>query len=383
MNNIFQIDKDFNFSLINLANPSIINNSNHICKITHGDTGKNLYIQLPKCTTKNGIVKSNNRIYCDLVYKSSDKEIIEFFEKLEATIVENIFKNRDTWFYEGNNMSREDISELIIPILRSYKSGKCFIVRQNIKNDKLLIYNEDQKKIALDDLEDNVEIVPLINISCVKFSSKSINIESNLVQIMVIMPSDEFENQILINLSNPKGKTDNHREIQSHTITDKNVVTENDNILDNSINILTHDKTHDKTDDKIDDKTDDKIDDKTGKESNNARKVKENGDINNMNIENSSFNNVSLDSLEINSLETIKLKDKNEVYLELYYEAVRKAKEIRKNAIDAFLHAKSIKTQYNLDDYIDSSSESYNNDSDNDSDNDIDNDSKLIETKDL
>ena len=102
-----------------------------------------------------------------------------------------------------------------------------------------------------------------------------------------------------------------------------------------------------------------------------------------MNIENSSFNNVSLDSLEINSLETIKLKDKNEVYLELYYEAVRKAKEIRKNAIDAFLHAKSIKTQYNLDDYIDSSSESYNNDSDNDSDNDIDNDSKLIETKDL
>lgn len=369
MNNIFQIDKDFNFSLINLANPSIINNSNHICKITHGDTGKNLYIQLPKCTTKNGIIKSNNRIYCDLLYKSSDKEIIEFFEKLEATIVENIFKNRDTWFYEGNNMSREDISELFIPILRSYRSGKCFIVRQNIKNDKLLIYNEDQKKIALDDLEDNVEIVPLINISCVKFSSKSINIESNLVQIMVIMPSDEFENQILINLSNPTSKVDNHREIQSHNssdkientheITDKNIVIENEDILDNSINKLT-DNTRDK-------------------ECNNAIKVQENSDINNMNIENSSFNNVSLDSLEINSLDTIKLKDKNEVYLELYHEAVKKAKEIRKNAIAAFLQAKSIKTQYNLYDYIDSSSESYNNNSDSESDND----SKIIETKDL
>ena len=64
-------------------------------------------------------------------------------------------------------------------------------------------------------------------------------------------------------------------------------------------------------------------------------------EINDINIENNS---------------TIKLKDKNEIYLEIYKEALRKAKQIRSNAIEAFLQAKSIKNKYNLEDIINSDS---------------------------
>ena len=64
-------------------------------------------------------------------------------------------------------------------------------------------------------------------------------------------------------------------------------------------------------------------------------------EINDVNIENDS---------------TIKLRDKNEIYLEIYKEALKKAKQIRSNAIDAFLQAKSIKNKYNLEDIINSDS---------------------------
>ena len=64
-------------------------------------------------------------------------------------------------------------------------------------------------------------------------------------------------------------------------------------------------------------------------------------EINDVNIENDS---------------TIKLKNKNEIYLEIYKEALKKAKQIRSNAIDAFLQAKSIKNKYNLADIINSDS---------------------------
>ena len=45
----------------------------------------------------------------------------------------------------------------------------------------------------------------------------------------------------------------------------------------------------------------------------------------------------------------IDLKSHEEIYLEIYKTAKQKAKEIRKNAIAAFLEAKKIKIKYNLD----------------------------------
>ena len=68
-------------------------------------------------------------------------------------------------------------------------------------------------------------------------------------------------------------------------------------------------------------------------------------------------------SIELNSLDTIaentepiELKTHETIYLEIYKKAKQKAKEIRKNAIDAFLEAKNIKTKYNLNNILDDSS---------------------------
>ena len=68
---------------------------------------------------------------------------------------------------------------------------------------------------------------------------------------------------------------------------------------------------------------------------------------------------VDFDVKEIdeNKNSSITLKSHEEIYLEIYKKAKQKAKDIRKNAIDAFLEAKNIKNKYRLDE-LDLSSDS-------------------------
>ena len=54
-----------------------------------------------------------------------------------------------------------------------------------------------------------------------------------------------------------------------------------------------------------------------------------------------------LDVITENS-DPIELKSHESIYLEIYRKAKQKAKEIRRNAVEAFLEAKNIKLKYNL-----------------------------------
>ena len=66
-----------------------------------------------------------------------------------------------------------------------------------------------------------------------------------------------------------------------------------------------------------------------------------------------------IDNLDLNEgidNTPIEIKTRDEIYLEIYKKAKKKAKEIRKNAIEAFLQAKNIKSKYNIDSLVESSS---------------------------
>ena len=203
-NKIFEIDKDFNdktFHEFNLDNPIILNQNNYFSKLSHSDTKKTIYLQLPKCVSKNGIIKSNNKSYIELVFNSSEKNVIEFFENLKYFLIKKIYDNKNLLFYESINMSYEDIQDLLAPIMRSYKSGKNFIIKANIKNDKFNLYDENEKKVNVDDYNKEFDIIPVINLNGIKLSSKNFLIEIILVQFMIIYPEDIFENNFLINLN--------------------------------------------------------------------------------------------------------------------------------------------------------------------------------------
>jgi hypothetical protein len=81
------------------------------------------------------------------------------------------------------------------PIIRPYKSGKYFLVRTYLKGGKCNVYDENEKSYNLENLTNEDEIIPLINLDGIRFNTKNIQIEINLTQIMVLIPPKEFEKQ--------------------------------------------------------------------------------------------------------------------------------------------------------------------------------------------
>ena len=387
-NNIFEITNNFDFNKIKLGNPNILNHGNHFSKIFNGDTNKNIYIQLPQCYSKQGIVTSGQRKYCEPIFNTSDNYIANFFENLQEYLANQIFISRDDWFYEGSDMTIDDISELMNNSIRSYKSGKCFTLKCYIKNNKFLIYDEDQNIVNVEDYNIENPIIPLININGIKFSSKAITIEYILTQFMIIKSTDEFESQILINNNNLGTKYDKpidhqnkidisnnqpNNDNESDKLTNDNKL-EHDNqfILSESYNNSNELANNISNEENIDElanniSNEENIDELANNISN-EENINElaNNISNEENIDDYDNNLHEISNLDISSDDTIKIKDKNEIYIELYYSAKKKAKEIRNNAIEAFLHAKSIKNKYNLQELIESDSDS---DSDIDSNN--------------
>ena len=372
-NKIFEIDKEFTpktFDEFNLDNPIILNQNNYFSKLTHGDRKKTVYLQLPKCISKNGVIKSNNKSYIELVFKSSEKNVIEFFENLENFLTNKIYENKDLWFYESNNMSYEDIQDLLTPIMRSYKSGKNFIIKANIKNDKFNLYDENEKKLDQDDYNKEFNIIPVINLNGIKLSSKNFLIEIILVQFLVIYPEDIFENNFLINLNKntlEKNNSDNisestnldikyqqHDKVELKQKQDNQYICQDINEIENNEEQNEGKKTFKVVQENPEKQITQVIEENTKK--NTKRDTERDLLLEKKNNHNLNLLECEEIDIDINEKhDTIELTNHETIYLEIYKKARKKAKDIKKNAIQAFIEAKNIKTKYNLE-YNDTSS---------------------------
>jgi hypothetical protein len=404
---IYNVTENFAFNNLKVENPSLINANNYFSKI-YNNNNKNFYVKLPKCKTKQGIVNSNNKCFCELEFNSNEKLVAEFFENLEEFCIQEICNNKSLWFYDSDNITSEDIQEYITPIMRSYKGGKKFLIKTNIKQDKLIIYDENEKKIVIDEYDKENEIVPLININGVKFSKSSFIIDILLVQFMILYPCDSFENQILIKINKPINKLEYSKaDLETNNISTANHNSNNKYDDTSSVNDESNDD-YDNLEETscINEKllfstNNDKIKDIVEPDSLEPDSLEpdslepdslepdslepdslESDSLEPNSLEPNSLEPISLEpsSLEPNSLEPsslesdslievcdldniildsepIEIKTHDSIYLEIYKKAKQKAKEIRKNAIQAFLEAKNIKIAYNLNTINDSSSD--------------------------
>jgi hypothetical protein len=386
-NQIFELNTPFDFKVINLGNPSLINNNNYFSKLSHGNINKNVYIQLPKCITKNGIVKNSNKTFCELNFSITDKNAIDFFENLEKFCIDQIYQKKELWFYNSDNLTQDDIEELFTPIIKTYKQGKRFLVKTHIKNDKFNIYDENERKIELENLNLEHEFIPLLNINGIKFSSKNFTIDLTLTQMMIIYPSDEFEKNILIKVDKT-GIKDGEKDVVKDAVKDdvKDVVKEQVkdvvkvegelvNTKDLIKEVIDTDESDiedfdtsvsiESLDESLEDSKNDNADSNKIVLSDEILRNSFSSDTNSkeepdtiplfpylINNKLEEVNDLNLNE-DISSFE---IKSRESIYLEIYKKAKQKAQEIRKNAIEAFLDAKKIKSRYNLDSLLESDS---------------------------
>jgi hypothetical protein len=245
--------------------------------------------------------------------------------------------------------------------MRSYKGGKKFLIKANVKQEKINLYDENEKKLTLADYDCNNEIIPLLNINGIRFSKSSFIIDIILVQFMVLYPSDTLENQLLIKINKKKEPT---LENSIKEKVDEKVDEENTKININFQPVKLVEETKELKEKAETKELKEKAETKELKEKTETKELKETTSFKYLmdNLE----TNQTLDddcALEITDLDVIsenspplELKSHESIYLEIYKKAKQKAKEIRRNAVEAFLEAKNIKLKYNLTNIVNDSS---------------------------
>jgi hypothetical protein len=373
---------------------------------------------------------------------NNNNDFIEWVNEFETSIKNLIFEKRNLWFY--SNMDYDSIDYHWQPLLRSYKQDKrllrCFISKKKglYKKDNIQIYDEEENSLSLDSITSSSKIISILEISGLKFTQQSFQIEFIIKQIMILKNEPLF-NKCLIKLNSLK-EDDSRAEFNDDSDTESNIsiedATENggvDLVISTEIpkkeksgdekkleaNTTMLDDTDDDTDvnETMTTETTNEID---VKEPNNESDVKEpnESDVKEPNNESTDVNEHTNESASVNehanertavnepmnervgmdgtnqknnifendvsiskstevkgvknfdyleeSLEkngiiseiellppsktsgSLKLKNPNEVYLEIYKDARTKAKKAKKAAVQAYLAAKRIKSLYLL-----------------------------------
>jgi hypothetical protein len=275
-------------------------------------------------------------------------------------------------------LEQNDIESAFNSIIRIYKSGKFYLVRVNVKNNisnlpAIKIYDENENILTIEDITSETNIISILEIQGIKFTSRNFQIEIEIKQVMALKNEPLFNNCLIktnktnqnVNNTQSLDKLDllieNNSDLKlyedqnndcENDITDEiknkiiNTNTEikpileetKDNLLEefDTIDVLEKDNNID-----LDLELDLAIEDLN-------ENIKEDpNDLKEFNLD------VNLE----NNLEKISLKKPNQVYFELYKEARDKAKIAKKNAILAYLEAKNIKKTYLIENLNDSDSD--------------------------
>jgi hypothetical protein len=315
MDHIYEPNNTFNFDDITLAQPTSIQGGFYFTKIQVKN--KPLYIETPNSLTKQGFIKTGKKMYCELMFNNNNVEFINWIEQLESKCQELIYEKSDDWF--ENKLDKSDIEGAFTSPIRIFKSGKNYLLRVNTKLTQpssayaVKIYNENEETLTTEDIKEDTNIISILEIQGIKFTSRNFQIEIEIKQIMVINNDKIFEKCLIKHSSQQTNESEKEKESEKK----------------------------------------EKESEKKEKDEDIEEPLEE-FDFKNENPDDLIELNISSVLETYNKDDTIKLKKPNQVYYEIYKVARKKAKDAKKQAIVAFLEAKSIKKTYMLDD-LDSS----------------------------
>lgn len=379
MEQIYETNDSFQFDKLTLSKPILVSGGNYFIRCLVNNSP--LYIQPPKCSTKQGIVLAGKRYYTDLMFTNLNEDFIRWMENLENHCQQFIFKNREKWF--DSDMEIHDIENYFTSPLKLYKSGKYYIARCNVASalgkPTLKIYDENEQEVESKTLTDKTNIMTILEIQGIKCSARSFQIELEVKQMMALKPSNLFEKCIIRPKAPLQGedtvKPDN-KEIDGPSDPTLAIMEEGTGDV---VETVEEEKEKGKEEDMVNDEpgpalviSESSIDEAPATESEKPSETEEVLPKIDTTIE--SMEEVTFDLEELPVEDSIQLKRRNDVYYEMYREARRKAKESRDLALLSYLEAKRIKNTYMLDDIKDSD------ESDLDMDEEEDDNSSIEET---
>jgi len=378
MENIYSTNDEFDafdFSKMELTKPIPVLGGNHFIKFLVKN-GSQLYVQPPACISKQGIVKVGKKHYCDLMFTNENEHFIRWMENLEIHCHKYIYENRAKWF--DNEMELHDIENYFTSPIKLYKSGKYYTIRANIQTildkPKLKIYNEDGEEVEYSTITSTAQLMSIIEVQGIRCSARSFQIDMEIKQAMVLKPANLFDKCLFKQSANVGSGLVNHVDPQEPAT----VTSNRTDIVDEKPMVTPLDEQElaaPSPDLGIFVKTDENKTTVTSVSPpepiiSAPEPTKKEDKMEN--IGSDEMQEIVFDLDELPENDQITLKNRNDVYYEMYREARRKAKYARELALASYLEAKNIKNKYMLDDIDDSDDESGESD-ESDLENDVEN----------
>jgi hypothetical protein len=321
-------NNDFSFDDVTLSSPIIMSGGTHFIK--YNVKGEPMYIQPPKALVKQSIIKSQKRMYCDLLFTNEHEDFLSWIENLEEHSKKYIFNQRDKWF--ETDLEESDIDNTFTSVLKPYKSGKYYILRVYIPvhlgNVSLKIYDENENTVPIEDIKENQCVRCALDFKGIKCSPRNFQVDIELKQILLMEEEKIFETCIL-------KKSEAKKALEKENT--KSLEKEDNLEEEESVSIIETPEEEEKTEE----------------EEEISKEIPEEDDTI---VLEESLEPVEFDfnSDSINDDETVSIKKPNAIYYEMYKEALKKAKMAKELALASYLEAKNIKNTYMLDDLDDS-----------------------------
>lgn len=365
------VHNDLEKNNLKLQHPKGIKGGAYTSVISNDDD--RFYLQLPKCMLRNGIVKTDKKIYCDLLFDKYDEEVVSWFEKLQNIIQELIYEKKNVWF--NGEIEKDDIEDTFINMIKTYRSGKNYLVRCYLPKDisSVACYNDEQESVELDSIVgEETTLIPLVEVANLRFTSRNFQVDLVLREVMIDNDDSDSENDDDENSddeiiddendddeNNDEEKEENNdnveKEVEEEVINEPAPIELNiEDISDTNIELTKANIKENVTEEVREENVEKQENvEKEEKEEINENVEKEK----NKNVEEKDgLQEVSLDLDTLDNSRTISLKSPQNVYYAIWQNAKQRLKFHRAEALKAFLEAKNIKNTHLINE-IDNDSE--------------------------
>ena len=358
---IFETNDTFPFDRLTLLTPKPIPGGNHFSRFHIDDSP--IFVHLPKCSTKQGIQTSGNKkAYTDLQFTNDQERFLKWLETLTEKVQEIVFDNSTTWF--ANEMDKAEIEETFQSPLKPFRSGQQYLMRVNIPirlgKITLPIFDENETPIESQMVKTGGHLLGVLEIQGLKFCQKSLQLEMEMKQILLLPSSSIFEKCILSTSAPTSTSTSTNKSSTTPIPTTPTPPPKTENLETAELKPLA-----------IETNPENKIENTTEKEEEaipmNLDEFSEpetpippqkepetppppEDELQDVDI---CLENMTLQPIDT----TIQLKNSKEIYYKMYRQARQKAKLARDLAISSYLESKHIKNIYVLEDLSDDEDE--------------------------
>ena len=366
--NIHIYDCDnFPFNDLKLSNPIAQSGGTYLIRFSHDN--KPIYIQPPKCFSKQGVINSNRKYFIDLMFSNENVSFMEFLEKLEENSQQYIFKNKENWF-EGD-IEYSDIENFFQSPSKMYKSGKYYLVRTIIPSvlgkPQLTIYDENENSIELSSLTNEDSTMSILEVCGIKCSARTFQIVLEVKQMMKLQKQNNFS-KCLFSFEEPSNDS-NIMELSKKSDEVLDVILDEESVQEESVqeeasklNLVENSTIGDLIEESaeenelllLEDVQENEVSNGPMIETDNQTKmdIEENNQMFSQNLKELEL---CVDDLEVQ--EPFSINERKDVYYKMYKDARKKAKIAKELALASYLEARNIKNTYMLEDIENSDSE--------------------------